>query len=286
MWILLALGSAFFAGLTAILAKIGIKDIDSTLATALRTCVVVLFSWLIVFMNGSYHTISSIEPSTWIFLCLSGMATGASWLCYFKALQIGNVNKVAPIDKSSVVLTMILAFIFLKEALSLYKVIGLIFIACGTYAMIERKDVEQNKEEGYGWLFFALGAAVFASLQSILGKIGVANVDSTLATAIRTIVVLIMSWIVVFRYNKQIGLKTINKKNSLYLIASGIVTGLSWLFYYRALQLGPASIVVPIDKLSIVVTVILSYIFLKERLNKRSFIGLSAIVIGTLTLLL
>jgi transporter family protein len=291
MWILFAFCAALFAGATAILAKIGIKNVDSNLATAIRTIIILVFSWMMVFIVGSFNEISDISSKTLIFLILSGVATGASWLCYFKALQLGDVNKVAPIDKSSTVLTMILAFIILGESISVTKVIGMIGIALGTYMMIMKK--KDNKiEEGNTininskWIFYALLSAVFASLTSILGKIGIEGIESNLGTAIRTIVVLIMAWVVVFVTKKQGDIKNIDKKSWIFICLSGITTGLSWLCYYRALQDGEASIVVPIDKLSILVTVIFSYIFLKEKLNKKSFIGLIIMVAGTLILLI
>ena len=284
MWVLYAFGSAFFAGITAILAKIGIKNIDSNLATAIRTIVILIFSWLMVFIVGSFNTISELSTKTIIFLILSGLATGLSWLCYFKALQIGNVNKVTPIDKSSTILTMILAMIFLGEKITLLKVISVILIGIGTYLMIEKKeDNKQTKDNK--WLIFAFGSAIFASLTSILGKVGIEGVESNLGTAIRTIVVLIMAWIVVFVTKKQGEIKSIDKKSWKFLLLSGLTTGLSWLCYYKALQDGEASIVVPIDKLSIVITIIFSYFILKEKLNKKSIIGLIGIVTGTLLLL-
>lgn len=285
MWILCAFGSAFFAGITAILAKIGIKNTDSNLATAIRTIVILLFSWLMVFIVGSFNTITELSSKTIIFLILSGIATGLSWLCYFKALQLGNVNKVTPIDKSSTILTMILAMIFLGESITILKVISIILIGVGTYLMIEKKnDTKQAKDNK--WLFFALGSAIFASLTSILGKVGIDGVESNLGTAIRTIVVLIMAWIVVFVTKKQGAIKDIDKKSWIFLVLSGLTTGMSWLCYYKALQDGQASIVVPIDKLSILITIAFSYFILKEKLNKKSIMGLVGIVLGTLLLLI
>ncbi|QJA08303.1 EamA family transporter [Romboutsia sp. CE17] len=288
MWLLYAFGSALFAGITAILAKIGIKNTDSNVATAIRTIVILIFSWFMVFVVGSFETISSISSKTLVFLILSGLATGGSWLCYFKALQIGDVNKVTPIDKSSTVLTMILAFIILGESLSLTKVIGMIAIGFGTYMMITKKDTSEIKEvqSNKKWIFYAILSAFLSSLTSILGKIGIIGVESNLGTAIRTVVVLIMAWIVVFITKKQNEIKDIDKTSWIFIILSGITTGLSWLCYYKALQDGDASIVVPIDKLSIVVTITFSYIFLKERLTKKSFLGLISIVLGTLLLLI
>ncbi len=284
MWILYAFGSAFFAGITAILAKIGIKNVNSNLATAIRTIVILIFSWIMVFIVGSFHTITELTTKTIIFLILSGLATGLSWLCYFKALQIGNVNKVTPIDKSSTILTMLLAMIILGEKITLLKVISIVLIGIGTYLMIEKKE-DTKKAKDNKWLIFALGSAIFASLTSILGKVGIDGVESNLGTAIRTIVVLIMAWIVVWVTKKQGEIKSIDKKSWKFLLLSGITTGLSWLCYYKALQDGEASIVVPIDKLSIVITIAFSYFILKEKLSKKSIIGFIGIVTGTLLLL-
>jgi len=287
MWVVFAFGSALFAGLTAILAKIGIKNTDSNLATAIRTIVVLLFSWLMVFVVGSQSTLGDISGRTLLFLVLSGLATGASWLFYFKAMQLGDVNKVTPIDKSSTVLTMILAVIFFNEAITPLKVLGAIAISIGTYLMIERKKTKStSKAPAYGsWLIYAALSAVFASLTAILGKIGIQGVESNLGTAIRTAVVLVMAWLVVFVTKKQGGIRQIDRKSWLFIILSGFATGGSWLFYYRALQLGPASIVVPIDKLSIVLTVAFSYFILKESISKKALLGLVLIVLGTLVLL-
>lgn len=301
MWLLFAFGSAFFAGLTGILAKCGIKNTDSNVATALRTIVVLIFSWILVFMVGSQNTIGDITLRTLLFLVLSGLATGASWLCYFRALQIGDINKVIPVDKSSTVLTMLLAFIFLREELNGIKVISMILIAVGTFLMIQKKETsgreellqEKTKENGkirkwteHAWLIYALGSAVFASLTSILGKVGIQGVESNLGTAIRTIVVLIMAWVVVFVSKKQHTIRSIDGKSGLFLILSGLATGGSWLCYYRALQSGPASVVVPIDKLSLLVTIGFSYLVFHEKLSKKSGIGLVLLVAGTLLLLL
>ena len=285
MWILYALGSAFFAGITAILAKIGIKNTDSNLATAIRTVVILFFSWLMVFIVGSFNTITTISSKTLIFLILSGLATGLSWLCYFKALQIGNVNKVTPIDKSSTILTMILAMIFLGENITVLKIVSIILIGIGTYMMIEKKEDKKETKDNK-WLILALGSALFASLTSILGKVGIEGVESNLGTAIRTVVVLIMAWILVFVTKKQGEIKNIDKKSWKFLIFSGLTTGLSWLCYYKALQDGEASIVVPIDKLSILVTMAFSYFMLKEKFSKKSITGLIGIVGGTLLLII
>ena len=255
MWLFFALGSAFFAGITAVLAKIGIENVNSTLATALRTVVVLAFSWLMVFVVGSQGGIAQISGTTLLFLMLSGLSTGASWLCYFKALQLGDVNKVAPIDKSSTVLTILLAFIFLGEPVSIPQALGVVGIGVGTLLMIAKKEVEDGKPHSKAWLVYAFLSAVFASLTSIFGKIGVENVESNLGTAIRTIVVLVMAWVMVFVTGEQKGIRSIGKKSWVFLFLSGITTGLSWLCYYRALQDGPASVVVPIDKLSILVTI-------------------------------
>ena len=284
MWIIYAFGSAFFAGITAILAKIGIKNIDSHLATAIRTIVILIFSWLMVFIVDSFHTITNITFHTFLFLILSGFATGLSWLCYFKALQLGNVNKVTPIDKSSTILTMILAMIFLKESITLFKIISIILIGIGTFFMIEKKN-DQTQTQNQKWLFYALGSALFASLTSLLGKIGITGVESNLGTAIRTVVVFVLAWVIFVSPNKQKEIKKIDQKSWIFLILSGLTTGLSWLCYYKALQTGEASIVVPIDKLSIVITILFSSLILKEKLTIKSFIGFIAIHIGTLLLL-
>lgn len=285
MWIMFALGSALFAGLTAILAKCGIRNTDSNVATALRTIVVLAFSWLMVFVTGAQSGMSSISVKTMVFLVLSGVATGASWLCYFKALQLGNVNKVTPIDKSSTVLTMLLAFVLLGEELTWMKVVAMVSIGIGTYMMIQKKQAEA-KQEDKKWLLYAIGSAVFASLTSILGKIGISDINSNLGTAIRTIVVLVMAWIVVFVTRKQHTIKDIDKKSWIFLVLSGFATGGSWLCYYRALQTGPASVVVPIDKLSVLVTIAFSYIVFREKLAVKAGIGLVLIVAGTLLLLI
>ena len=284
MWILYAFGSAFFAGITAILAKIGIKNTDSNLATAIRTIVILIFSWLMVLIVGSFDMITEISAKTFVFLILSGLATGLSWLCYFKALQLGNVNKVTPIDKSSTILTMVLAMIFLKEKITVLKVVSIVMIGTGTYLMIEKKEDNKKTQDGR-WLIFAFGSAIFASLTSVLGKIGIEGVESNLGTAIRTVVVLIMAWVVVFVTKKQSEIKKIDKRSRGFILLSGLTTGLSWLCYYKALQDGEASIVVPIDKLSIAVTIGFSYFVLKEKLNGQALAGLILIVAGTLILL-
>lgn len=286
MWILFAFGSAFFAGITAILAKCGIRKTDSTVATAVRTIVVLLFSWLMVFVVGSQDQLGSIDPNTWLFLILSGLATGASWLCYFRALQLGDINKVVPVDKSSVILTMLLAFLFLQEPITPFGGIGVVLIAAGTFLMIEKKDVKQKEDQKKSWFLYAAGSAIFASLTSILGKIGISGVESNLGTAIRTAVVLLMAWVMVFVAGKAGEVRKIPKNELGFICLSGIATGASWLCYYRALQDGPASIVVPIDKLSILVTVAFSYFVFHERLSKKSAIGLVLIVAGTLAMLI
>jgi len=286
MWILFAFGSALFAGITAILAKIGITNTDSNLATAIRTIIILIFSWIMVFIIGSFDTITTISTKTLVFLILSGIATGASWLCYFKALQLGDVNKVTPIDKSSTVLTMILAFIILGEEITMLKVLAMVLIGIGIYMMIEKKKIVNKKIVENKYMIYACGSALFASLTSILGKIGIQGVESNLGTAIRTIVVLLMAWIVVFVTKKHSDIMKISNKNLKFICLSGITTGISWLCYYKALQDGKASIVVPIDKLSIVLTVGFSYFILKEKLTKKSSIGLIVIVVGTLMLLI
>lgn len=286
MWIVYAFGSAIFAGLTSILAKCGIRQTDSTVATAIRTIVVLAFSWLMVFVVGSQGQIGFIGGKTLIFLILSGLATGASWLCYFKALQIGDINKVVPIDKSSTVLTILLAFIFLHEEISLTKAIAVVLIAIGTFMMIEKKDAKPQESKGKGWLFYAVGSAVFASLTAILGKVGISGVESNLGTAIRTVVVLIMAWVMVFATGKQGEIHKVPKNELGFICLSGLATGASWLCYYKALHDGLASVVVPIDKLSILVTIAFSYIVFHEHLSKKAAVGLVLIVAGTLVMLI
>lgn len=285
MWILYAFGSALFAGLTAILAKCGIRKTDSTVATAIRTIVVLAFSWGMVFLVGSQAQLAEISGRTLLFLVLSGLATGASWLCYFRALQIGDVNKVVPVDKSSTVLTILLAVLFLHETLSWTRGIGMVCIAAGTYLMIEKKQSAGAARAGGNWLLYAAGSAVFASLTSILGKIGITGVESNLGTAIRTGVVLIMSWMMVFVTGKGAQVRKIPKNELGFICLSGLATGGSWLCYYKALQDGPASVVAPIDKLSILVTILFSYLVFHEKLSKKAAIGLILVVGGTLLML-
>lgn len=286
MWVLFAFGSALFAGLTAVLAKCGIKKTDSDIATAIRTGVVLVFSWLMVFIAGSAGNITALSAETWLFLVLSGLATGASWLCYFRALQTGDVNKVVPIDKSSTVLTIILAFIFLGEKVTLLKAAAVVLIGAGTVLMIEKKDVSETKPGKKGWFIYAVLSAVFAAMTSILGKIGIDGVESNLGTAIRTAVVLVMAWLIVFLKGKKRQLSNIPKSELGFICLSGLATGGSWLCYYRALQNGLASVVVPIDKLSILVSVGFSAVVFKERLSKKSAAGLLLIVAGTLMMLI
>ena len=286
MWILFAFGSALFAGLTSILAKCGIRKTDSNVATAIRTIVVLLFSWLMVFVTGAQSELGNVTPKTWIFLILSGAATGASWLCYFKALQLGDINKVVPIDKSSIILTILLAFLFLKEEISPLKLICVLLIGIGTFLMITKKEGTKKDTEGKKWLVYALLSAVFASLTSILGKIGISGINSNLGTAIRTIVVLIMAWIVVFATGKQHTVKQTDRKELGFICLSGIATGASWLCYYKALQDGLASVVVPIDKLSILITILFSWLVFHEKLSRKALLGLILVVAGTLLMLL
>ena len=285
MWLIYAVASAFFAGVTSILAKFGIRKTDSNVATALRTVVVLIFSWIMVFLTKVQGQITGIDGKTLLFLVLSGGATGASWLCYFHALQIGDINKVVPIDKSSTVLTIVLALIFLGEGISLKKAAAVSVIAAGVFLMIEKKDVEKQQEkENKSWFFYACGSAVFASLTAILGKIGISGVDSNLGTAIRTTVVLVMAWMMVFVTGKQKEIHKLTGKELLFICCSGIATGASWLCYYRALKEGPASVVVPIDKLSVLVTVAFSYFVFGEKLGKRSAVGLALLTAGTVAM--
>lgn len=284
MWLVMAVLSALFAGLTAILAKCGIQKTDSDIATALRTGVVLVFAWIMAFAAGSVHTIVEIEGRSLVFLILSGLATGASWLCYFKALSMGDVNKVAPIDKSSTVLSVLLAILIFGETDHLaIKLLATAILAAGIFLMIEKKHTEKTAENN-GWMIYAVLSAVFAALTSILAKIGITGVESNLATAIRTGVVLVMAWLVVFVKGKQKEVKTTDKKELLFIVLSGLATGASWLCYYNAIQHGVVSVVVPIDKLSIVVTVGFSYLVFGEKLSKKALVGLVLMVLGSLAM--
>ncbi len=284
MWLLYAVGSALFAGLTSILAKCGIRKTDSTVATAIRTIVVLIFAWIMVFVVGSQGTLLDIPAKSLVFLVLSGLATGASWLCYFYALQRGPIDKVVPIDKSSTVMTILLAALLLGESVILTKGVGVVLIAVGTFLMIEKKGGIQ-KEAG-GWMLAAFGSAIFAALTSILGKVGITAVESNLGTALRTGVVLVMAWVMVFVQGKQGQMRTVPRNELGFICLSGLATGASWLCYYKALQLGPASLVAPIDKLSILVTVLFSYLVFHEKLSKKALAGLAVLVAGTLVMLL
>lgn len=282
IWLTFAILSAVFAGLTSILAKCGIKKTDSDLATAIRTIVVLAFSWIMVFIVGSYSAITEISKTSLIFLILSGLATGASWIFYFKALSIGDINKVVPIDKSSTILTVLLAIICFGETSNLaVKLIATAILAAGIFLMVEKKKYDGKKEHG-SWMLYAILSAVFAALTSILAKVGISGIESNLGTAIRTGVVLVMAWIIVFAKRKHKQIKSIEKKELLFIGFSGIATGASWLCYYYAIQNGIVSVVVPIDKMSILVTVIFSYFVFKEKLSKKAFIGLCMMVMGTL----
>jgi len=289
MWILFAFLSAIFAGATSVFAKIGLQKVDNYLANALRTVVVLIFAAVMVFIVGSQSDIGDISATNWFFLVISGLTTGASWLCYFKALQIGSVNKVVPVDKSSVVLTMFLALIFLGEAWTIGKAVSMIAILVGTFMMavsLQKNTVTVQKTIGKGrsWLFYAVLAAVFASLTAIFSKVGIEGVESNLGTAIRVVVVLVMSWIFVFSLRRQNGIRTMSSKNWWFILLSGLTAGASWLFFFAALQQGEASVVVPIDKLSIVITVIFAYWAFKEKLTPLALLGLLLIVLGTIIL--
>lgn len=278
MWILFAVGSAFFAGATSVLAKAGIQSVSSDFATAFRTGVVLIFSWLMVFVVGCQNAVSTITPRALVFLALSGAATGLSWLCYFKALSIGNLSKVVAVDKSSTFLTILLALIFFREPFHWLTGLGIAVMIAGTALMLEKGDAKKGER---GWLFYAAGSAVFGALQSILGKVGVQDMDSTLATALRTMVVLIFAWAIVLGKKEGGDWKKMTRRDAVLLVLSGITTGASWLCYYRALQTGRASVVVPIDKCSILFAVALSAIFLKEKQTRRSLLALALVVAGT-----
>lgn len=285
MWMIYAVGSSFFAGITAILAKCGIRKTDSNVATAIRTVIVLLFSWLMVLITGTGGQIRQMDGRTLLFLVLSGLVTGVSWLCYFRALQKGDINKVVPIDKSSTVLTVLLALIFLQEGISGVKILSVLLIGGGTMLMLDKKDMETNaQKQSGGWMIYAVLSAVFASLTAILGKIGIAGIDSNLGTAIRTTVVLVMAWLMVFFTGKQREIRKIEKKELAFICLSGLATGASWMCYYRALQNGPASVVVPIDKLSILVTIAFSWMVFHEKLAKKSMLGVACMTFGTVLL--
>ena len=278
MWILFAVGSAFFAGATSVLAKAGIQSVSSNFATAFRTGVVLIFSWLMVFVVGCQNAVSTITPRALVFLALSGAATGLSWLCYFKALSIGHLSKVVAVDKSSTFLTILLALIFFREPFHWLSGLGIAVMIAGTALMLEKGDAKKGER---GWLFYAAGSAVFAALQSILGKVGVQDMDSTLATALRTVVVLVFAWAIVLGKKEGGDWKKMTRRDAVLLVLSGITTGASWLCYYRALQTGRASVVVPIDKCSMLFAVALSAIFLKEKQTRRSLLALALVVAGT-----
>ena len=285
MWLLYAAGSAFFAGITAVLAKCGIRRTDSTVATALRTCVVLVMAWVMVPVSGQWQGMYTLSGQTLLFLVLSGLCTGASWLCYFKALQIGDINRVVPVDKTSTVLTILLALLFLGEGITFLKTAAMVLILAGTWLMIEKKQSREPVSAGRGWFWYAAGSAVFASLTSILGKVGVSGIGSNLGTAIRTTVVLVMAWAMVFVTGKEKEVRTVPRRELVFLGLSGLATGASWLCYYRALQDGPASVVAPVDKLSILVTVAFSFLVFGEKLSRKAVLGLALNVAGTLLML-
>lgn len=321
-WVSAAFLAAFFAGVTSILAKCGVRETDSDVATGIRTAVVLVFAWIVVFVVDSAGEILSISLFSWVFLIASGVATGASWICYFKALSLGDVNKVVPVDKSSTILAALFAIVLFGETSNLaIKIVSIVLIGVGTYLMIEQRAGEGNRGDcaknfsvskkpsvfrvdravqecqtvqrfsmeetpakdvdNHGWLWYAIGAAVFAALTSILAKYGIEEIDSNLATAIRTCVVLVMAWGIVAARGKLSLVRSVQPKEALFLVASGIATGASWLFFYYAIQTGQVSIVVQIDKLSIVVSIAFAWLFLHERLTPRSGVGLALIVFGT-----
>ena len=287
MWVMMALLSALFAGATAILSKIGVRDTDSTVATAIRTTLVLAFAWLLAFAQGLQAQLWQLSARTYLFLALSGLCTGASWLCYFHALKLGTVNQVTPVDKSSTVLTMLLAWLLLGEPITWLKAAAMAGIMAGTLLMIERRpETTPAAPRGHGWLLYAALSAVFAALTAILGKVGIENVPSDLGTALRTVVVLLMAWAMVFVTGRQTQVRAVGRRDLVFILLSGVATGMSWLCYYRALQEGPASVVVPLDKLSVVVTIVFSRVFLHERLSRRALAGFALLVAGTGLLLL
>ncbi|OFK22303.1 EamA family transporter [Olsenella sp. HMSC062G07] len=287
MWVVAAAGSALFAGITAILAKLGIRKTDSDVATAMRTLVVLAFSWLMALITRQFDSIGAISLRSWVFLTLSGVATGASWMCYFKALSMGDVNKVVPMDKTSSVLTVLLAIVLFGETRLLpLKLACSLGILVGTLLMVKRRPATADRARGSSYLVFAVGSAVCAALTSVLAKVGVAQVPSNLATAIRTCVVLVMAWGIVALRGKLPHARpaSLDRGELAFLILSGVSTGASWLCYYLAIQTGPLSVVVPIDKLSIVVSMAFSAIVLKERYSTRSLTGLALIVVSTVVM--
>ena len=284
LWLVMAVLSAVFAGLTSILAKCGIRKTDSDVATALRTIVVLIFAWIMVFVAGSAGSVKDIEPKSFLLLILSGISTGASWICYFKALSIGDVNKVVPIDKAGMILTVLLAIVFFGETNHLaVKLTGAVVLAVGVFLMIEKKDAAVKETKAL-WLPYAVGSAVFAALTSILAKVGISGVESNLGTAVRTVAVLIMAWLIVFLKGKQTKLKGLDKKELGFIALSGLATGGSWLCFYYAIRNGVVSVVVPIDKLSIVVSILFSYFVFKEKLSKKALLGLILMVGATLAM--
>ena len=289
MWLLFACASALFAGLTAVLAKQGVRTTDSTLATALRTPVVLLGAWGMTLLSGSVHETGQVGARSLVYLVLSGLATGASWLCYFKALQLGDVSKVAPVDKMSTVLTVIMAVLLLGEGLSALGAVGLALVTVGTLLMLRAEDLRSLPRAlagGGGWLLYALGAALFAALTAILGKIGIAAVPSDLGTAIRTGIVLVMAWVMVGVVGRLGSATRVPRGEMIWILLSGAATCASWLCYFRALQDGPASVVVPIDKLSVLVSVAFSVLVLREHVGVRALLGLAVLVVGTVALAL
>lgn len=286
MWILFAAASAVFAGLSAIFGKYGVEGADSDIATAVRTIIVLAFAWLLVFITGAQSGMGAISCRTWLFLVLSGLATGASWLCYFKALQKGDVNKVVPVDKCSTVLTIVLAALCFNEPFTLITAAAVFLTGIGTLLMIEKKQAAKSTPQNKRWLFYAAGSAIFASLTAILGKIGIENINSNLGTAIRTAVVLVMAWGMVAVTGKRKLLGQIKAKEMVFICLSGLATGASWLCYYHALQNGLVSVVVAVDKLSVLVTIAFAWLVFGERLTLRSMAGLVCIVVGTLLLVL
>lgn len=288
MWLILAFLSAVFAAMSTVLAKLGEKDIDSTFATFLRTGVVLVFSWMIVFMTGTVSQIGQIEKSAWIFLVLSGLATGGSWLCYFRALQLGNAGSVAAVDKTSTVLTVILAFIIFDEKVTAVRIGAIVLMLAGALLVAYdggKNRNSDNKSVKRQWILYAALSAVFAALTSVLAKLGIKGLDSNLATAVRTVVVLAMSGMMIPIKSRGKQLAVPKGKQALTLVLSGVATGGSWLCYFNALQTGQASVVVPVDKLSIVLIAVFSRLFLKEKLSAYTVAGLAAVTVGTLLML-
>ncbi len=283
MYIIYALLAALFSGLTSVFAKSGINSKNSLISTYVRTLVITLFLFIVVTLRNDFNDLYLLDKKTIIFLVLSGISNTLLWICYFKALDLGTVSKVTPIDKTSIILTLILSSIFLHEKITIIKVLSIIFILTGTLLTIKREDKDSKDNK---WILYAFLTAIFTSTTTVISKIGIENTNTCLTTFLRTIIVLILLTIINLFKNNFKDIKNLDKRNYMFIILSGISTSLSWLFYFTSLSLGEASIVFPIEKLSLVVSIVTSTIFLKEKLNKKQILGIIIIVIGTSLLFL